>query len=86
MESRNSSKKNFTAENKIKKLNCCAFASLHKLKEVWLFGNECIDENFDTAARIAEMLRVVSGKCGFIDNEPSSTKISKLEADLMKLI
>lgn len=42
----------------------------------------CINEDFETARRIAEMPRVVAVRCGFIDNEPSTTKIANHEAEL----
>lgn len=57
-----------------------------------LRNNECINEEFTTAARIAEMPRLVNAKCGFEaiknenlqsgDVETHLTKIAKLEAEL----
>lgn len=49
----------------IKKLNGRAFATLNKLSDVFLFGNECINEDFDGVERIANMPRIVTLKCGF---------------------
>lgn len=46
-----------------------------------LKSNECIKEDFETAARIAEMLHSVDEKCGF-ESTQKLTKISKLDAVL----
>lgn len=56
---------NLTGDNKIKRLNGRTFDALKQLTWVQLRRNDCIDEEFKTTARLAEMRRVVDSKCGF---------------------
>lgn len=51
-------------DNKIKEINSRAFSALDKLTTVWLHGNICIDEDFATATRIADIARIVGESCG----------------------
>lgn len=62
----------------IKKLNGRTFVNLDKLSNVFLFGNECINEDFDEAERIANMPRIVTLKCGF--GEPESKLVGSAVA------
>lgn len=50
-------------------MNGLAFKNLRKLQNVWLWKNECIDEDFETETGLASMPRTVTKKCGFDESE-----------------
>lgn len=48
-------------------MNGRLFARLNRLKQVWLDGNVCIEEKFESETRIATMAQVVDAKCAFTE-------------------
>lgn len=62
------------------------FANLHSLTRLDLIPNECINEDFNTPSRIAEMSRIINGQCGrsknLIGDLEHLIKIATLQAEL----
>jgi hypothetical protein len=81
----------FSVLNKIKFLNSGAFQGLNKLTHVWLYGNLCINENFQGPTRIAVLQKTVNGKCHFDESKPTAPvpahnkKVQVLEATIVSL-
>jgi septal ring factor EnvC (AmiA/AmiB activator) len=71
--------------NNIKFLDSEAFRGLNKLKTVHLKNNVCIDEEFETSARIAVLQQKVNEKCSIealVAQFNASTTIIRLETQL----
>lgn len=54
--------------NKIKTLNDRLFDGCSKLTTLYLRGNRCIQEDFLTTARIAELPQVITEKCSTVED------------------
>lgn len=72
--------------NGLKSLDSNAFNGLTKLKEVRLTGNVCLNENFDTAGKIATLSSVASAKCGYQETTIDSQKCPVQEESLNKTL
>lgn len=62
-----------TGWNKIQFVNGQAFNELPNIKKVWLYGNKCINKNFDEKYKIKVMSQSITEKCGL--SESCSLKI-----------
>lgn len=67
------------------------FRHLTKLTLVSLWGNDCIDESFETKEKLEQISEVVSAKCRFreitelMDNQKLRIKIDELFLQVSKL-
>lgn len=48
-------------------MNGVTFAELKTIDDIWLVGNECIDDDFFGAKRISQINKIVTEKCGFCE-------------------
>lgn len=72
--------------NNIKHLNGESFAALKSLSQVWLQGNDCIDENFNNQHRINVLPGYVTNKCGFCENNlPQEIQVCEIAKQVNKI-
>lgn len=59
--------------NKIKFMNGRTFASMNRLKSVWMGDNKCIDKDFDMEHEhlvLSQLTQLDQINCGFPENNP----------------
>lgn len=56
-------------------MNGRLFNGLNQLRNVYLTGNQCIDQNFEGENQVSTISQVVNEKCGFAETNEEDLKV-----------